>query len=82
MKLTRVELRLFGELRCYVKGLKLGEGYLLDVEGNCTIDDLMRNLEIPSEIVKIILVNGRSCDVCYKLKDNDRLALFPPIAGG
>jgi molybdopterin converting factor small subunit len=80
--LTRVELRLFGELRSYVKDLRLGEAYFIEVEGNYTIDDLMQNLEIPSEIVKIILVNGRSCDVSYRLKDNDRLALFPPIAGG
>jgi len=65
-----------------VKGLKLGEGYILDVEGNCTIDDLMRNLGISSDTVKIILVNGRSSEVGYKLKDNDGLALFPPIAGG
>jgi sulfur-carrier protein len=80
--LTKVELRLFGELRGYVKGLKLGEGYTLDVEGSNTIDDLMRNLGIPSDTVKIILVNGRSREATYTLKDNDRLALFPPIAGG
>ena len=80
--MTRVELRLFGDLRYYVKGLKLGEGYVLDIEGYFTIDDLMCKLGIPNDTVKIILVNGRSSDVNYTLKDNDRLALFPPIAGG
>jgi molybdopterin converting factor small subunit len=80
--LTKVELRLFGELRHYVQDLKIGEARIMEFGKSTTIGELMKDLGIPDEIVKIILVNGRSKDLDYTLKEQDRVALFPPVAGG
>ena len=80
--MTKVELRLFGELRGYVKDLKIGEAQIMEFSKGTTIGELMKDLRIPDEIVKIILVNGRSRGLDYTLHEEDRVALFPPVAGG
>ena len=80
--MTKVELRLFGELRDYLKDLKLGEAQIMELGNDTTIGELMNDLKIPNEIVKIILVNGRSKGLDYALHEKDRIALFPPVAGG
>jgi len=80
--LIRIELRLFGELRGFVKGLELGEPKIMDVSERYTVGDLIKDLNIPSDTVKIILVNGRSRGEDYSFQQNDKVALFPPIAGG
>ena len=80
--MTKVELRLFGELRGYLKDLKLGEAQIMDLCKDTTIGELMNDLKIPIEVVKIILVNGRSKGLDYVLHEEDRVALFPPVAGG
>ena len=80
--MTKVELRLFGELRGYVKDLKIGEARIIELSEGATIEELMKDLKIPDEIVKIILVNGRSKGLDYALHKEDRVALFPPVAGG
>jgi molybdopterin converting factor small subunit len=82
VELTKVELRLFGELRGYVQSLKIGEVLAIELCDGATIGELMKDLRIPDEIVKIILVNGRSKGLDYTLIEDDRLALFPPVAGG
>lgn len=80
--MTKVELRLFGELRGYLKGLKLGEAQIMELGNDTTIGELMNDLKNPNEVVKIILVNGRSKGLDYALNEEDRVALFPPVAGG
>ena len=80
--MVEVELRLFGELRGYLKDLKIGEARIIELSEDATIGELMKNLKIPDEIVKIIFVNGRSRGLDYTLHEEDRVALFPPVAGG
>ncbi len=80
--MVEVELRLFGELRGYMKDLEIGEARIIELSEGATIGELMKNLKIPDEIVKIIFVNGRSRGLDYTLHEEDRVALFPPVAGG
>jgi molybdopterin converting factor small subunit len=80
--MPKVELRLFGELRGYLKDLKLGEAQIMELGNDTTIGELMNDLKIPNEVVKIVLVNGRSKGLDYALHEEDRVALFPPVAGG
>ncbi|MEM1515194.1 MAG: MoaD family protein [Thermoproteota archaeon] len=30
----------------------------------------------------LILVNGRTCEITYKLRDGDEVAVLPPVGGG
>ena len=76
-----IELRLFGKLRKYLD-VKLGEGYILQTEPGSTIRTVIMSLGIPVSDTKIILVNGRPKELDDVLSDNDRLAVFPPVAGG
>jgi len=80
--LTKIELRLYGDLLGYINEVKIGEAKIMEVDEGFTIGDLMKDLNMPRDIVKIILVNGRSKGLEYKLNANDRVALFPPVAGG
>lgn len=76
-----IELRLFGDFRQYLD-VRLGEGFNMKIKNGSTIRKLIVAIGIPIDDVKIILVNGRSKDFDDMLFDGDRLAIFPPIAGG
>jgi len=79
--MIEIELRLFGDLRQYLD-IELGEGYDLKIENGSTIRRVIISLGIPIDDTKIILVNGRSKEFDDNLFDGDRLAIFPPVAGG
>jgi len=44
--------------------------------------DLLARLGVPKGEVKTVFVNNRQQDEGYLLRDGDRVALFPPVAGG
>lgn len=43
---------------------------------------LVRDLGIPPDEAKLILVNGRRVETDAVLADGDRIGIFPPIGGG
>ncbi len=47
-----------------------------------TVISLMEDLEIPSEQVKLIFINGRKAEPESVLVQGDRVGLFPPVGGG
>jgi molybdopterin synthase sulfur carrier subunit len=53
----------------------------LDLPDNATVAELVRRLELPNE-PRIVFVNGRHAPESRALKQGDRLAIFPPVAGG
>ena len=46
------------------------------------VSDVLDYLNIPHEDVAICLVNGMHSSLDKELKDEDVLALFPPVGGG
>jgi molybdopterin converting factor small subunit len=46
------------------------------------LTDLLARLEVPEGEVKTAFVNNRRKDEDYQLRDGDRVAFFPPVAGG
>jgi molybdopterin synthase sulfur carrier subunit len=54
----------------------------LYVEKAETVHALLEMIRVPEDEVKNIMVNGRRREHDYALTDGDRVALFPPIAGG
>ena len=44
--------------------------------------DILAGLNIPTDLVGILLVNGRSASFDKKLTPNDVVAIFPAIGGG
>ena len=72
-----VEVKLFAtfrETRFKEKQMELGDA-------GCPAD-ILAQLNIPTELVGILLVNGRNASFDQKLTSNDVVAIFPAIGGG
>ena len=46
------------------------------------INRLLKKLKIPKEQAKIIMINGNISKRQEKLKEEDEVAIFPPVGGG
>ena len=73
-----IELKFFVTLSKYLPDS--AAAYL--VTPGKTVSDLIDELNIPIDDVKLIFVNGRKEGLDYEVKDGDRLGLFPPVGGG
>ncbi|MCP4720074.1 MAG: MoaD/ThiS family protein [Desulfobacteraceae bacterium] len=74
----QIDLKLFVTLAKY---LPLGsEAY--EINEGTTINELMTDLGIPHDIVKLIFINGKKQDRNYPIQQGDRVGLFPPVGGG
>lgn len=69
-------VKVYATLRTYTGG----EGTLYMDEAET--EDILDKLGVPAKDVKNVIVNGRKRSIGYLLVDGDRVALFPPIAGG
>ena len=72
----KLEVRFFATFRKKHKNIEI-----IEVEKNATIENLLDKLDIDKETT-IVIVNGKSQLLDYRLKDNDRIGLFPPVGGG
>ena len=77
-----VQVRLYATLRSLRPGLGLGEALAVEMNQGATIRDLIRQLALPPDEVKLVFVNGRTRDQEYVLADGDQLGIFPPVGGG
>lgn len=80
----QVEVRLFA----YFRDGREKKSFL-DLPEGATTRDVLKKINIDLEEVAILLVNGKDIllneadgKVDIPLKDNDILALFPPVGGG
>ncbi len=78
----RIDVRLYATLRRYTPDVGLGEAMNLDMEEGSTLQQLFERLGVPPGEVKRIIVNGIARDISYRLLNGDRVAIFPPVAGG
>jgi molybdopterin converting factor small subunit len=76
----RVKVKLLNALRDYAP-----EGdhvFHLDLNQGDTVDRVIAALKIPSEVDRIILVNGRRVDEHTPLRAEDTVVFLSPIFGG
>ena len=73
-----IELKFFVTLSKYLPD----NAAAYPVDQGKTVTDLIDELNIPIDDVKLIFVNGRKEGLDYAVKDGDRLGLFPPVGGG
>jgi molybdopterin synthase sulfur carrier subunit len=78
----RVHVKLFATLVRYGPGVTAGIPFNLDLPDGATIADLVAQLVIPAEVVKVTFVNGRMQTPEYPLSQDDEVGIFPPIGGG
>lgn len=72
-----IEVRLFASFRD-----NRWKSKHLTIEERTTIRKIIEQLNIREEELGIILINGKHSDVDTILKNEDILALFPPVGGG
>ncbi|MDO9592179.1 MAG: molybdopterin synthase sulfur carrier subunit [Firmicutes bacterium HGW-Firmicutes-20] len=72
-----VEVRLFAYFRD-----NRGKIVYLDPNQYSNVQMILDHLGINLSDVQILLVNGRHTHAQHELKENDIVALFPPVAGG
>jgi len=77
----KLEIRLFATLRDLLPKENKGKTQVELPEGS-TVDDLIKMLNIPEDLPLIIMLNGRRETEDIKLKENDRIGIFPPVGGG
>ncbi len=75
-------MRLYATLRKYRSETGVGEPVILQVPDGTLLADLLARLGVPESEVKTAFVNNRRRDEDYQLRDGDRVAFFPPVAGG
>ncbi len=73
----KVTVKLFATLREYGDKIKV-----MDFAENTTVLDVIMQLKLPADDVAIIMINGRHAKPSTILKEEDVLALFPPVGGG
>ena len=72
-----IEVRLFATLR---EGR--GKMVMLPAEDFPNAAAIIRHLNIPTEEVAILLINGFHNKPDAEVKDGDIVAIFPPVGGG
>ncbi len=77
-----VRAKLFATLRHYAPNGKAGAPFEVDLLDGATIADLIRQLNLPDEEVKVAFVNGRARPEEWRLEPGDEVGIFPPVGGG
>ncbi len=82
----KITFKLFATLSDYLPPQKQGNIVQLDVPGGSTIADLVQQLNLPIQLVHLVLVNGKYIKPedrnTHLLIESDVLAIWPPVAGG
>jgi len=58
------------------------DSYDITLGGSATVDTLLKELKIPDDVPKTVLVNRVVADLDKRLKDGDVVSLLKPISGG
>ena len=77
----KVDIALFASLSEY--HTLEGEGHTrqYDLEPGTTIEQVIVMLDLPDQ-PRIVFVGGRHAEETAELHEGERLAIFPPVAGG
>jgi len=78
----KITVKLYASLSRYARGTQAGTPVEIELSEDSTLQDLIKQLEIPPAETHITFVNGIIQEVGWKLKDHDEVGIFPPIGGG
>jgi molybdopterin converting factor small subunit len=79
---VKIKARVYATLRRYVPEAALGQPIVVELPPAATIGDVLDRLGIPRAEARVCFVAGIRQELDYQLRDDDELALFPPVAGG
>jgi molybdopterin converting factor small subunit len=77
-----VHVRLFATLRRHYAHVGIGEPMDVELEAGATVGQLITQLRLPADQVKVVFVNGIVREKGHVLNAGDEVGVFPPVGGG
>ena len=78
----KIRVKLFSVLRTYIEDYDPSLGVEIELAPQANVDDLIRQLNIPSTKAPVVSCEGRILKSKDALKDDSEVNIFQPIAGG
>ncbi|MBW1700393.1 MAG: MoaD/ThiS family protein [Deltaproteobacteria bacterium] len=79
----KIEVKLLTQFKRYLPRPDLsGNNRTIEVKENATIEDVIKTLGIPIDTPKVIMQNDKQATLSDRLKEGDRVTVFPPVGGG
>jgi molybdopterin synthase sulfur carrier subunit len=78
----KIEVKLFATFRDHLPPGSDSFSCHMEVGPGTTVQDVLKEFDLPEDIPKIILVNGIHAKPHDALRERDVLSVFPPVAGG
>ncbi len=69
-------------LRDFIPGYDPGKGVIAEISSGTPVYELCDKINIPSDMVTIVMVDGKIVEKEYILNGTERVYLFPAIGGG
>jgi molybdopterin synthase sulfur carrier subunit len=77
-----VHVKLFATLRRVCPDLSLGQSFRVALPEGATVADLIDELGLPEEEIKLVFVNATYRELDHILSAGDEIGIFPPVGGG
>ncbi len=77
----KIEIHLYASLMKYMSE-SIGNDDIVEVDQGLSVKELLKQVKVPMDLVKIVFVNGVHAAADTILKDSDRVGVFPPVGGG
>ena len=74
------EFRFYGPLNDFLLPRRRQAAVRRDVNGEQTVKDAIEALGVPHPEVELVTANGRAVGFAYRVRDGDRIAVYPPFA--
>jgi sulfur carrier protein ThiS len=82
----QITLKLYATLSEYLPPGAVRNVVTLNVPEDTTVDGVIEQLRLPRRLVHLVLVNGTYVTpeerTSMRFRENDALAIWPPVAGG
>lgn len=84
--MPRIEIKLYAMLREHLPPGSRGVTAELTIDETATVQGVLDALAVPVALRQLVVLNDEEIDaaggVSTRLRDGDRLSVFPPVAGG
>ena len=77
-----LKILLSSTLRKYFPDYDPLKGIDLVLDEKATVAEVCRQIKIPADKIKIVMINGKIEKLDYVIQGDERVGLFPPIGGG